>query len=84
MMDAPRVQARDDFLETDEIEDKDQWNKVKKFKKQVIGDQIEAFGTQIKVQGNVDPQEDSLESLLADAAIPDLVAKRHEIESFLP
>ena len=38
MMDAPRVQARDDFLETDEIEDKDQWNKVKKFKKQVIGD----------------------------------------------
>ena len=38
MMDAPRVQAQDDFLETDEIEDKDQWNKVKKFKKQVIGD----------------------------------------------
>lgn len=38
MMDASRVQPRDEFLETDEIEDKDQWNKVKKFKKQVIGD----------------------------------------------
>lgn len=36
------------------------------------------------MQENVDAQEDSLESLLADAAIPDLVAKRHEIESFLP
>ena len=84
MSEEHRAEPEDDLFETDDIEDKDNWNMVKKWSKQVIEDEIEEFDTQIKPQGSSDPKDDSLEGLLADAAIPSLVAKSNQMESFLP